>query len=246
MKGELFWSRIRRPPRLRRIDIVITLVPALVWAAAFRARPAVIEPRCANDPQACAQETVFLPDQLALGLESGKADSVSFIAQDWSGYLALAIPAVWVLGRLAARGLSPAAALASIGTDAVLLLQGALWNGTVNETIRLLVQRPRPFVYADPGRLGQDPAHYTSFYSGHTSFSAVAGTSLVLALVSRGAPAWLAAVAAAGASGLVFVTALTRVLAGRHFVTDVLMGALFGALIALAIGYLHRVPARRP
>ncbi|NDD93043.1 phosphatase PAP2 family protein, partial [bacterium] len=80
--------------------------------------------------------------------------------------------------------------------------------------------------------------HYTSFYSGHTSFAALASTCAVIsALNARPALRW--SVLSLGVL-LTSFTGAFRVIAGRHFITDVVFGALAGAAIALAVNGLHR------
>src|SRR6185437_1761966 len=87
--------------------------------------------------------------------------------------------------------------------------------------------------------LGQNVSHYTSFYSGHTSFASAMLALGLLILMVRAASRNAVAVFACLSSGLVFSTALLRILAGRHFITDVLAGLIFGVLTALAVFALH-------
>ena len=240
------FSRLRHPPRLAKSDIAWLLLPALLWAASFKARSEVIHPRCLVNPELCTPAHVFAPDRLSIGRESAQADGLSFLTQNASGYFALGIPVAWSTTLLALGSLTPAGWALAIATDTVILTQAALWNGLFTESVRLAVQRPRPFVYTDPLRFGGDPSHYTSFVSGHTSFAAAAGLTLVLTLLGRGAPLLLVASSGVLTTTLIFLTGLFRVLAGRHFMTDVLAGATSGALIALAVAWLHRrkVPPR--
>jgi membrane-associated phospholipid phosphatase len=60
-------------------------------------------------------------------------------------------------------------------------------------------------------------------------------------LSSRGAPRWLVVAAAAGAYALMSLTGMYRVLAGRHFPTDVLIGALAGVAVATLVARRHRL-----
>jgi hypothetical protein len=106
------------------------------------------------------------------------------------------------------------------------------------------VQRPLPRVYAGEAGLINSPNGYRSFYSGHT-------TSTVAAL-SAGAMTWTLRHGDTAwnrtwpwlVTGLVGSSvAAERVLAGRHFVSDVLVGAATGAAIGILVPYLH---ARAP
>lgn len=237
----VFFSRLRHPPRLEKSDIVMILLPALLWGASFLSRKEIIHPRCAETPELCSPATVFFgPDRLSIGRESAKADGLSFTTQNSAGILAFGIPITWSTALLALGQVTPGGWAIAIATDTVILAQASLWNGFLTECVRLVVQRPRPFVYTNPQRFGADPAHYTSFISGHTSFAAAAGLTLVLTLLGRGAPLTLVASSGVLATMLIFLTGLFRVLAGRHFMTDVLAGALGGALIAFFIAWIHR------
>lgn len=242
MKNQI-WQRLRTAPSLRLADIFILIVPILVWAALFHARPMVMDLICSRNPTPCVAENVFWIDRLAIHVESPIADNHSFTTQNLSGILALIVPLFWVVfealrGRAAGYKKAAIAAL----TDVLLLAQSVAWNGVLIETARLLVQRPRPFVYSNPILQGADPAHYTSFYSGHTSFAALAGTSMVMTLIGRKAGLPLIISASLVAMTLVFLTGIFRVMAGRHFVTDVLAAAVAGFIVAAFIAYLHRRP----
>ena len=97
--------------------------------------------------------------------------------------------------RAAAGTLNLASAALAASTDILIIVDAVFTNGAVNELTRLAVQRPRPFVYANPQGEGGNPAHYTSFYSGHTSFAAVSLMSLLLILAGRGVRrSWLYAI----------------------------------------------------
>jgi membrane-associated phospholipid phosphatase len=199
----------------------------------------LITPHCSIHPERCTKSSLLVMDQPAIGLEVPGADSLSFMTQGLSGVMALSIPPLWHAGLLLTRQVSPMTALLGLGTDLVLFAQTAAWNGLFTETSHLITQRPRPFVYTDPQR-AQDFSNYTSFYSGHTSFAACAAIYLLLMLAGRGAASWLLWLAAANAYGLMSLTGLYRVLAGRHVPTDVLIGALAGTMVALTVAYLHR------
>lgn len=234
-----FLRSLAHPPRLTRLDLGVTLLGFVLWGAGVFSRPYVIQAHCVQNAPACHTSTVLEFDQPGLGLENSRADALSDVSQNLAGVLALTVPGIWN-GSLAAFGrITPATALAWSATDFVLVLQTASWNGVGVELSHLLSQRPRPFVYSNPGK-GDLSSNYTSFYSGHTSFTAAASLALVLILISRGAPAPLVVLFAATAQGLTVATAVFRVLAGRHFVSDVLAGAVAGTLVALLVAAFHR------
>jgi len=238
MKSQIF-KKLQGSPHISRKDFWLTIIPALFWLIGVYSRPYVIETHCSKKPDSCVPASVNFFDQPSLGLERSDADRLSFWTQDLSGVIALTTPALWN-GTLAWMGrVSRVIALSQTAVDLTIILQTVAWNGLATESTRLIVQRPRPFVYSRPEE-GNNPASYVSFYSGHTSFAAASMSSLFLTLLGRNAPTPLLIVIAALAQILVLSTAFFRVLAGRHFITDVLTGAVMGALVALTVARLHR------
>ena len=106
--------------------------------------------------------------------------------------------------------------------------------------LKVMVLRARPFTYnaeftAEERRTGDARL---SFPSGHAaiSFAAASVTSVMLLRRTSGPAGALGAVGAyLGASGV----ATLRVLAGKHFITDVLVGAALGTAIGLALPLAH-------
>jgi len=114
----------------------------------------------------------------------------------------------------------------------------------------LLVQRPRPYTYNSHEKIqrftekeGKDSC--LSFFSGHSSlsFSAAVAGSYLFALSSRDNQAraviWGVELALASA------TANLRVRAGKHFYSDVIVGALVGSAVGFAVPYLHEDSSNR-
>jgi membrane-associated phospholipid phosphatase len=117
----------------------------------------------------------------------------------------------------------------------------------LNGVTKYLVGRPRPYVYSDDARVqeyarGQGKDSHLSFYSGHasTTFAAsVAGAYLFAQNTPdkhARAVVWGFELALAGA------TANLRTRAGKHFYTDVIVGALVGAGVGFAVPRLHGGP----
>ena len=137
-------------------------------------------------------------------------------------------------------------------TDTLMLGESLALSVAVNTATKHLVRRARPYTHnADPRveayarREGGDAR--LSFYSGHASTAfaaAVAGGSL-FAHASNDTAArtavWGTGLALAGA------TSALRVRAGKHFTSDVVVGALVGAAIGWAVpavqGHGVAVPA---
>lgn len=119
-----------------------------------------------------------------------------------------------------------------------------------NSIAKYTVQRPRPYVYHNDPKVKSWAAKQSdaqvSFYSGHASmaFSAATAGSILFALSSdsEGAKAavWGTEMALAGA------TSVMRVRAGKHFSSDVLVGALAGTAIGVVVPALHTGSLYRP
>lgn len=127
-------------------------------------------------------------------------------------------------------------------TIATIFLETNLVNSGITEMVKSSVKRTRPYAY-DPERSLESKLSKStrkSFFSGHTSASAA--NSFFLAKVfsdyypeSKWKPAVWAVAAAVPAW-----TGLERVLAGKHFPTDVIVGYLVGASCGYIIPHLHR------
>ena len=236
--------RLVKPPRASLRDLWLTLLVALLWGLLVHARPWVIHTRCANHPSVCAADTVPKLDHYALDHDSPMADGLSYDTQNFSGVWAYAIPIGLQIGRVALQSQPLGLALSLIAQDSLILTETIVLNGALNESARLLVQRPRPFVYHDVGYYGSDPQNYTSFYSGHTSFAAATNGALIFTLLGRTRSLTLLAVVAVLGPLLILLTGLFRILSGRHFLTDVLTGAAAGILVSLAVALAHRASHR--
>jgi membrane-associated phospholipid phosphatase len=187
----------------------------------------LIREACAA-PGSCPAASVNGLDRFAVDLHSRAAD----LASDATVALAVAVPAVADGLRL---GLGPA-----LAEDLTILTETIAVNAALVTGVKYLVQRPLPVTYARRDGLPDQAQGYRSFYSGHTSTAVAALTASAWTLHFRDGPAawpWVV-------TGLVGASVgAERVLAGRHFPTDVLVGAAAGFAVGTAIPWLH---VRRP
>src|SRR5262249_14907443 len=127
-------------------------------------------------------------------------------------------------------------------TDGLVTGQAVLMNLAVNQWVKYGVHRTRPFVYNLPvnDKTRDKDGSYYSFYSQHTSLAFAAGISYARTYALRH-PArgrrWLVYTAAIGGGAAV---GSMRVLAGRHFPTDVMTGAAAGTSMGVLIPWLHQ------
>lgn len=127
-----------------------------------------------------------------------------------------------------------------------LLLYGEAVSANVflNGLTKYLVQRPRPYNYHPDARVAEYAREagkdgHLSFYSGHasTAFSAAVAGSYLFASGSADreikAVVWLLEMTLASA------TTQLRVRAGKHFYSDVLVGAVVGGAVGFLVPALH-------
>ena len=180
----------------------------------------------------------FLPwDRPFVGHYSGWATTVSH----YTGALAVAPLALagysWYKGDADGH---------DFGAYALMFVEAFALENALNQIVRSVQIWPRPFVYAKRGEGAKKAASahgeaYGSFYSGHASaaftvaiftgdwFSEVYPNSKYKPLV------WASSFALA--SGV----AALRVVAGKHYPSDVLVGALMGTGVSLGILKLHEI-----
>ncbi|MCA9718251.1 MAG: phosphatase PAP2 family protein [Myxococcales bacterium] len=150
------------------------------------------------------------------------------------------------------------------GTDVMIYAETLALNLLITEILKNAIGRPRPLVYVDPDAVDADVREklleeqasadsLKSFPSGHasTSFAAAVGGSMLLTLkLARRRPgalaaAWVLSLGAASTAGAL------RVVAGKHFTSDVIAGAILGSAIGVVVplahwrGTLEGAPRRR-
>jgi membrane-associated phospholipid phosphatase len=130
-----------------------------------------------------------------------------------------------------------------VAHDTLIVAESAILAGVVDQGVKFLAGRERPFVHAlDPSQkpLTARPAdNNVSFYSGHTSFTTAIAVSAGMCASLRGErQAWV--VWATGVP-LALTTGYLRIAADKHYASDVVVGAAMGGLFGVGIPLLlHR------
>ncbi len=129
-------------------------------------------------------------------------------------------------------------------TYGLMYIETGILTYGVTEITKLLSRRIRPYAYNSEIPLAEkmksDEAK-KSFFSGHTSLSFASAVFLAQTYSavypeSRWKPAvWSAGLSAAALVGIL------RILSGKHFPSDVLVGALVGSFLGFVIPSLHEV-----
>lgn len=129
------------------------------------------------------------------------------------------------------------------GEILLITMEGALINAGLTNLTKTLARRSRPFVYNGEAPLElklKQEARY-SFFSGHTAVSSYftfAGAQMYNDIYPNSkyrSTVW------ATAAVLPLLTGYGRMRAGKHFLSDVLVGYGVGALLGIIVPRLHRL-----
>jgi membrane-associated phospholipid phosphatase len=210
-------------------DGAIVAGAAALWLFTPLLGPEVIRPVCP-----CRSSDVAPFDRFPIGRKSDFADQLSNAAE------VAVIAGPLLLDAFDVRG--SGGSVRGYAEDMMVLAQVVAVNGALNQMVKFAMRRPRPTVYDVPASTPEitSAGSYQAFYSGHTSTAFAAGMAYATTFAlrhpdsrSRGQVFGVAGVAA-GTVGVL------RVLAGQHFPSDVIAGALVGTALGLAIPRLHR------
>jgi membrane-associated phospholipid phosphatase len=125
--------------------------------------------------------------------------------------------------------------------DSVVIAESVMFSSALGVMFETGVRRPRPFLYSDKAPLAvrTDTNGSLSFFSGHTALSFAATTALWRTLDRLDVRArWKYLLLGVGLAGSTFV-GVSRVVAGDHFPTDVIVGADIGIGFGLIMPALH-------
>lgn len=128
--------------------------------------------------------------------------------------------------------------------DSVVVYESGLLASALSSLSTLSTERARPYVYGDkaPASVRTSADGALSYFSGHTAFSFAIATSTFWTLERRHPHAAYPWIALGVGLGLATTIGIARVMAGKHFPTDVLAGAAVGASLGTLVPFLHRAP----
>jgi membrane-associated phospholipid phosphatase len=218
----------------QKIQIILGLLIPVGFLLGFRHK--LIKPSCTTIG-ACVKNNIPWVDQIVLpSVTDVQSDQLSFYSQDFA----------CLLGIFACLICSQKPFFLKKAFDQFLTFILAISiNAFFLELCHTLTPRARPLIYLSELGVDLQPSHYTSFFSGHTSFTAAVGLFSILLSAHRHFA--LRAFFFITAEMLLFLTALFRITAGRHFLTDILAGCLFGWLSCiLAFAIDKRLKKRLP
>ena len=218
------------------VDLPVVLGLGSVLLGLELSAPQLPPPSCGP---VCDPQTVNGFDRVSIGWHSQPARTASNVL------IGVNIALPFVLDLLDVAANRPPDAVRGYLQDVLILSEVFVVNAGINTLFKYAARRPRPLLYdadlaAVPLEDRQDSDAGLSFYSQHSSSAfamATAGSYLFMLRHPRSKwviPVWLFSEALAA------TTASMRVLAGKHFISDVLVGAVMGSAVGLLIPYLHR------
>jgi membrane-associated phospholipid phosphatase len=222
-------------------DALITGVAGALWIGSEAFFKRDLAPRtcrwCDRAPD--GTDTLNAVDRWGLGLmadtERGRAQAATL-----SDIMGFGVMPLMTFGAQYALSANSGAPPSHYAQDAVIIVQSAALSAVSTQVVKFIAGRERPFVHAlseEERPLTRHPTdNNLSFYSGHTSlaFSLVtaAGTVSRLRGYRHTWVIWAVGLPAATSVGLL------RMAAGKHYLTDVLVGAAAGSLFGVGVPLL--------
>jgi membrane-associated phospholipid phosphatase len=117
--------------------------------------------------------------------------------------------------------------------DALLVGEAASLAVLGSQIFKVIAARERPFALHQTDTYPDDTDAHLSFWSMHTALTTSVATSLAVVAYRRGYRGWPWMLGAG--LGLAFGTGYLRIGADKHWFTDVLVGALWGCAVGLAV-----------
>ncbi len=132
-------------------------------------------------------------------------------------------------------------------TVALLYLEALSYAYAAKNLLKYFFPRYRPYLYADgaPGAGPSTKERIDSFPSGHSTIAFTAASFGVAAFWTYFPRSPYLLPFALASFGLATLTASFRVLAGMHFITDVVTGALLGMSIGYLVPLVHKEAGER-
>ncbi|MCY1034371.1 phosphatase PAP2 family protein [Corallococcus sp. BB11-1] len=194
-------------------------------------------------------DTLNRLDRWGRGIAGSSAESRKR-ADTWSNIIGFAGLPLGLLGAQYVAGHATGASGEYFAQDATIMIETAVLASVANQAVKFAVGRERPFVHvlsdADKGLTAHPTDNNLSFYSGHTnlafSLAVSAGTVAALRGYKHQALVWGVGLPLAASVGLL------RMGADKHYLSDVLTGAVIGSAFGVAVplllhGRTHDAPS---
>lgn len=129
------------------------------------------------------------------------------------------------------------------GVVGLLTLEGLVLNNGLTSLTKNIVRRPRPYLYnvQVPMELKVTKGARKSFFSGHTSNTAVVSFMTATFFSDYYEGSDMKPLVWGLAAAIPAYTGMQRIRAGKHYLTDVLVGYAVGAFVGVLVPRLHRL-----
>ncbi|HEY5946413.1 MAG TPA: phosphatase PAP2 family protein [Kofleriaceae bacterium] len=130
--------------------------------------------------------------------------------------------------------------------DGVVIAEAMVTASAVAEIMTLAAGRPRPFLYGDKAPLSvrNSGDASLSFLSAHTTDAFAISTALYIAERRLHPHSNRPKFILAGSLAIASLVGASRVMAGYHFITDVIGGAVVGSSVGFIVSSVHTSPVK--
>jgi membrane-associated phospholipid phosphatase len=129
------------------------------------------------------------------------------------------------------------------GSVGLITLEGLILNNGLTSLTKNIVRRPRPYLYNTnvPMELKITKGARESFFSGHTSNTAVVSFMTATFFSDYYGDSDMKPLVWGLAAAIPAYTGIQRMRAGKHYLTDVLVGYAVGAAVGVLVPRFHRL-----
>jgi membrane-associated phospholipid phosphatase len=186
------------------------------------------------DTGALDRDDLWLMDRWGAGLHSRKAG----VASNLAIFPLLGLP----MAVTALEALQGGQTWGAAVTDGAVYAEAMLISSSLNLMVRSTGVHPRPLVYGRdvPASERLSPEASGSFYSGHANAAFLSAVYFSYTYSLRHPGSRYQGAIWAGSLGAAATVAGLRVAAGKHFLSDVVVGAAIGSFFGWAFPYMHR------
>jgi membrane-associated phospholipid phosphatase len=223
-------------------DGLLTGVGGALWIGSEALFKELLAPQacrwCYRNPDGAS--TLNGLDSWARGGLAGSTEESRKQADTWSNVVDFGLLPVSVLGVQYALARGSGAPRSVFFEDAGIIIQSAVLASVLNQSVKFIAGRERPFVHVLPEDLKpltpKPDDNNLSFYSGHTNlaFALVVSAGTVAELRGYEHRGWIWGMGLPMAASV----GLLRMAADKHYLTDVGVGALLGTAFGVAVPLL--------